>query len=363
METMTFEELQQIVSVCLEEITKLKQENEAMRSSLLEISRRVMDITVNENQMSDRMNQTNDKMTQLYLICLHSIDNIKYEMGDARLDKSKWFYPKFCPIDETIESIVNEHKSLARFGDGEFAIMTNETRHKFQSSDSSLAARLREVIQSNEEGMLIGIADNYGNLEKYSNVVRVGIRDYMTEEVREKHRHFLDEDRIYHDAYLSRPYVLYRDNATDGPKKRFENLKRIWDKRKVLFVEGTLTRLGVGNDLFSNAAQIRRIEAPPVNAFDKYDEILQAVQRYAEKDTLVLIALGPTAGVLAYDLFHAGYQALDIGHLDLEYEWYLKGTGTRCEVKNKYNNECPDGDKVEDIQDEEYERQIVYSVK
>ena len=52
--------------------------------------------------------------------------------------------------------------------------------------------------------------------------------------------------------------------------------------------------------------------------------------------------MGPTATVLAYDLSRAGYQAIDIGHLDLEYEWFLRGEGVRVEVPGKYNNELPD---------------------
>ena len=131
----------------------------------------------------------------------------------------------------------------------------------------------------------------------------------------------------------------------------------------MIFVEGALTRLGVGNDLFDNAAQIRRIEAPPVNSFDKYDEILAAALKYAEEDTLFLIAMGPSAGVLAYDLYKAGYQAIDIGHVDLEYEWFLNGDGKRSAVKHKYNNEFPNGDCVEDIYDEEYLRQIICIVE
>lgn len=232
-------------------------------------------------------------------------------------------------------------------------------RQPFQHLDEKLADRLKEVIQSDEDGLLIGIADNYGSLSAYNAVGKRGIRYYMTDETRKEHREFLDLHRRYHNAYISRPYVIYADNLTNAPQKRFQNLKRIWENRNIIFVEGTLTRLGVGNDLFQNARQIRRIEAPPVNSFDKYDEILAAALKFAEADSLFLIALGPAAGVLAYDLYHAGYQAIDIGHIDLEYEWYLKGTGERCEVKNKYNNEWNGGDVVEDIYDEEYFRQIV----
>ena len=69
--------------------------------------------------------------------------------------------------------------------------------------------------------------------------------------------------------------------------------------------------------------------------------------------------MGPAATVLAYDLACAGYQALDIGHVDMEYEWMLAGKGGRTAVPYKYNNELKGGDIVEEIKDEKYEMQIV----
>ena len=81
--------------------------------------------------------------------------------------------------------------------------------------------------------------------------------------------------------------------------------------------------MGVGNDLLSNALSVERVIAPSENAFLVYDVILSAVRKYG-KGKLILAALGPTATVLAYDLAREGYWILDIGHLDLEYEWFLK---------------------------------------
>lgn len=74
----------------------------------------------------------------------------------------------------------------------------------------------------------------------------------------------------------------------------------------------------MGNDLFDNARSIVRILCPAESAFDRYEEIYnEAIKQ--PKDKLFLIALGPTAGVLAYDLAMQGYQAIDLGHADLSY--------------------------------------------
>ena len=76
--------------------------------------------------------------------------------------------------------------------------------------------------------------------------------------------------------------------------------------------------------IFDNTNSIERILCPPVNAFEKYDTILEQVKKYGTQK-LILIALGHTATVLTYDLAIAGYQAIDIGHVDIEYEWYKLG--------------------------------------
>lgn len=75
---------------------------------------------------------------------------------------------------------------------------------------------------------------------------------------------------------------------------------------------------------------------------------------------MFLLALGPTATVLAYDLCKIGFQAIDIGHLDIEYEWFNQGANDKVNVANKYVNET-DGVITDDndrLQDDDYEASI-----
>ena len=81
-----------------------------------------------------------------------------------------------------------------------------------------------------------------------------------------------------------------------------------------------------------------------------------------DKSRLILIALGPTATVLAYDLSKQGYQAIDIGHLDVEYEWFLQSASDKCIIKNKYVNEV-DNREVSDLSDPEYQDQVISVIK
>ena len=287
-------------------------------------------------------------------------DNLRYELLDPLLRREEYYFPVIRSAEETIEEIIQNRKSMARFGDGEFAQIVKINRHKFQKLDNKLAMRLEEVLHSHHPDMLIAIANNYGTLQDYTDFAADGIRFYMVGgETRKQHMELLEHGRIYYDAYVSRPYVMYKDNMTEAPRKRFEHLKEIWKDRNVIVVEGAQTRMGVGNDLLDGAREVKRILAPATSSFDRYDDILKAALEHGEKDTLFLIAMGPSAGVLAYDLTQEGYQALDIGHLDLEYEWFLAGKGERVPVPYKYNNELEGDDCAEELHDSVYEGQIV----
>lgn len=262
--------------------------------------------------------------------------NAMYELCDPR-NNTNFFYPNIENQDVLLDKLIHGHKSLARFGDGEFAIMDMVLRQKFQEPHPELAQKLIETISSDDERLLIGIADNYGDLSKYTEQAKLEIRSYMTQETRENHSKFLSKDKVYYDAYISRPYMMYLDKKNAG--QRFGRLKKVWEQRDIIIIEGFYSRLGVGNDLFDNAKSVKRILGPANNAFDKYHEILNYASSKANKDTLFLLALGPSATAMAYDLTKRGHQAIDIGHIDLEYEWYLQGAMTRTSVTNKANNE------------------------
>ncbi len=121
--------------------------------------------------------------------------------------------------------------SLGRFGDGEYAIMQGNPRHDFQPMDELLAKRLNEVIHSDIPGMIIAIADNFGDLSRFNeNGVR-GIRAYMTKEVREYLSDLLDPERVYADAYLTRFYAMLSDNMTDAPSHLLNRLLHMWEDR------------------------------------------------------------------------------------------------------------------------------------
>lgn len=360
MAEMDFNELQQILSVCLDEIVKLKEDNINLHNENKQLNELVNSIKTAQLSLFDAYKSTSENQAKYIRYLDRALDNMKYEANDPNL-RQHIIYPKFHSFDYTMEQI-KSGKSLCRFGDGEFDIMAEHSRHKFQNADSKLSEKLREVIASQDDNILIAIADNYGELSQFNVDGKYGIRSYMSDETRKSHSRFLDANRIYHNAYISRPYSLYANNHTDAPKKHFENFRQIWADKDIIIIEGCQSRLGYGNDLFNNAKSIKRIEGPAINSFDRYDDLLNCAKMNAFDGCLFLLALGASATVMAYDLSLAGYQALDIGHIDLEYDWYKNGSANRSATPYKYSNETENGDQVQPINDPKFDAEIIAKI-
>lgn len=264
------------------------------------------------------------------------------------------FKPEVRGTDETIDKIINEKCSISRYGDGEFKILLKGEQF-FQEYNEDLRLRLMEILKSTQsKNHIVCIPDVFDNVDKFTERAKKFWTDYINLNRRKIYR-FLDRKKIYYDAMVTRLYMDYVDKSKVD--YRFQKFKKIWDGRDIVLVEGELSRLGAGNKLFNNSKSLIRILCPSENAFSKYFEILNAVKQY-KKDKLILIALGPTATILAYDLSKLGYQAIDIGNIDIEYEWYLNRAQVKTAVKYKYTGEVPSGRDVALLKNEDYENEI-----
>ena len=280
--------------------------------------------------------------------------NIGYEIAD-NLEKGKYKFPILHGDEEAVRRIVEEKCSLIRFGDGEFEMMAGRERLPYQKYVKELGDRLKEVIRCNKDNVLIALANNYGSIDTYTESDKDGIREYMTEEVRAFHASLLDYDRVYYDAYLFKCYFQAKNR--EDAARRYGIIKRIWQGRDVVLIEGAKTRTGQGNDLLDNAKSVQRILCPTKNAHERYQDILKEAERISE-DKLILCVLGPVGKILAYDLIQSGHQVVDIGQIDMEYEWYRAGAGIKVPNPTKYVSQLPPA-LVEEVHDEEYQSQII----
>lgn len=290
--------------------------------------------------------------TSWYLLLTHPVETIKYRINLIFIKT-----PKVRNIKNSIQEIVNTDCSLSRFGDGEFRWISKNASYSFQKNDSKLSERLLEVLQSDLKNHYIGIPNVFsgvGELNKSDGLAW----EKLINKYGRKWGSYLSDNKVYLDANLSRPYID-RENK-ENSVKYFESLKKLWQGKNVLIVEGNKTRFGVNNDLLSGALCVRRILCPAKNAFDSYNQILKSIITHHKKKEIVLIALGPTATILCFDLCKVGIRAIDIGHLDIEYEWFQNGENEKKPIEGKYVNEVKGGTIVTDtIIDSNFRNQVI----
>ena len=239
---------------------------------------------------------------------------------------------------DTIHKVLDDKVSVSRFGDGEFYLMWDMIDSPFQKRDNGLSNRLHEVFLATHPGLIVCVPSYLRSVEDLYPKTQRWAKEWVVRYQKNLDATFSEvPDREFFDTNFTRFYMSHVDK--ERSKRNIGLMKQMWEGRDVCIVEGQSTRFGVGNDLLDNAKSVTRILCPPRNAFDKYDEILQKALDLIPKDTLVLAALGMTATVLAYDLSLQGYQAIDIGHLDVEYEWFLMGATKKTAIKNKAVNE------------------------
>ena len=245
--------------------------------------------------------------------------------------------PKVMLIDETIQHILDHKSSVSRFGDGELMVLLGYSIG-FQNFNERLQKRLQEILKNKKSSHLIVTVPDIFTDEKLS--LRTDENQKFWRQHLSKHRkdwfRYMDRSKIYYNTAISRFYYPIKDKSQSVLYA--DLLKKIWQGQKILIVEGEFSRLGVGNDLFKNVTDLQRIICPPKNAFDAYDQILTETKNFG-KNKLILIALGPTATVLAADIASEGFWGIDIGHVDMEYMWMEQQSNGLTPVRGRVLNE------------------------
>ena len=273
--------------------------------------------------------------------------------------KSVCPFPPVLNRIKTSELLANDlNMSITRFGDGEFNIILSQESIGFQEYNSKLDQRLREILSSpHDKHILVCIPNVFECISDLKPEPRSYWRRWIIGN-RKALRNCLNQ-KEYGDSLVSRVYLPWV--KTDDEITIVRNLKKTWENKNVLVVEGEKTHWGVGNDLLCEANSVKRIVCPAVNAFSKYERILQCCLEYGEGVDTFVLALGPTATVLAYDLAKKGYRALDLGHFDLQYEHMIRNATQRQQIEGKYNNELYEP-YIGTVADGEYQRSVVINL-
>jgi len=265
--------------------------------------------------------------------------------------------------EQTIDLLLSDDSlSLSRYGDGELE-MTLFKNIGFQSFDERLSIRLKEILRRASQPnnpCLLCLPDAFrgtGNM-------RFGSALFWFFHKAFYFRHYealLNRGYRYGNTSVTRPYHDYKDKQQ--AVRVFNKFKQLFRDKKILIVEGSGTRLGIGNDLLAEAREIKRITTLNRNAFSVYNDLYSSVLAHAREFDMVLMSLGPTATVLAYDLSQHGIRCIDTGHMDIEYEWMRSAARDKVQVAGKNVNEVgvllneDAGDS-----DEDYRSQILLHV-
>lgn len=221
---------------------------------------------------------------------------------------AKPLYPPVMSERLTIAVVKKYRRSISRFGDGELRLCYGGNCVS-QKPMKDLGYRLREILLDKDE------ADNcvvcIPNINPITKV---------PEGTREFHRKYLDKkwtnlyrfDYAYGSTFITRP-----DNAYELDEEYFKEVQSLWEGRDVVLVNGDEPKAKFDKhpDIMKNARSVFKVEVPARDAWVFYPEILQACKAFHPTEKkLFILAIGPTATVLAYDLSQLGYQALDMGH-------------------------------------------------
>lgn len=213
---------------------------------------------------------------------------------------------------ETLHALRERKASIARFGDGELEIMIGGGI-LFQEYDAELARRLRRILRSPRADFLVGIP-NFNAL-KIKTQSRIGSwRRY-----RRIFSHLVRRGAEYHSAFVSRPASIVGLESAEY----FHAWESLWAGREVVIVHHS--EATAKHELFRSASGVHFVPCADQHTFREYAALLErAAAHCGRPGVLFLIAAGPTAGVLAWDLAGRGAQALDVGHLTAACDEFMR---------------------------------------
>jgi hypothetical protein len=206
----------------------------------------------------------------------------------------------------TLERIIQERLSFARFGDGELKIMLRpEFNLRFQRWSAGLATDLRAVLTYDgfdPDRLLLGFPYPYRGL--YWSDLWLDIWPDL--------QPLLRTDVTYGTTHVSRP-VFFQRLGQDGVAL----WRQVWQDRDVCIVTGEGSR-------FDIVASTRFVYSTPVNAYNDLPRLMGELKN-EDPDVLYLVALGPAGTLVTASLAQMGRWAIDVGHISASWANVFNG--------------------------------------
>lgn len=140
---------------------------------------------------------------------------------------SKKFKFEVLSPEKTTEVILEKKVSVSRFGDGELLLLMQRGNPGFQAQDERLAKRLREILATQEPGIMICLTDimlTTAGLVRHSAEY---CRCYVCREF-ENLKRFIPEARIYGNTNFTRFYADHAKKEPEVMQHKLEKIREIW---------------------------------------------------------------------------------------------------------------------------------------
>lgn len=138
---------------------------------------------------------------------------------------------------------------MVRFGDGEIVMIKGKDL-MLQKASPEIATGLAEILRYTEDDLIVTIPGIFDTLSDHRKASRQFWKDHLLF-CRKTYEKYCNPDRIYYSTFVSRCYYYLEDRS--GVGEQFAKIRKIWENRDVVIVEGEKTHNGVGNDLFDTA--------------------------------------------------------------------------------------------------------------
>ena len=220
-------------------------------------------------------------------------------------------YPQVLTETETMNMIVSGEKmSIARYGDGEFKLCRNKSIAR-QRASAEISCRLREILQCDVPRFAVAVPPRPDKTRIVDSATQHYYRKFYFREWESVHRM---KNRTYLSSWVFKPHNPEWLKLSPQEAPAYTRLfRKLWDNRNVVFVtNSTFNEHPLFTEMFGNAKSQSFIHVPGRNAYSRYNDILRQCLSYSAGN-LFLLACGPTATILAYDLATKGYQAVDLG--------------------------------------------------
>ena len=226
---------------------------------------------------------------------------------------SKYDHFTFLTPNESLDYLIKNEASLARFNDGEFDQLLGYGIYPpnsdwSQDNSKGLSRDIATVLSSSDHRLLVATTPSWYFLSADGSEFEEDFCKGMWRHTKAILYKYLNHEQSYGDCRLFVP--------TSSPDLDWPKLKSYLSKKNVIIATGdvkNISHIKLGKKNYY-------IECGKTNAYEIRKDILSSIREclfeneLSKDSTIVLASLGPTAGIIAYDLL-GEVVVWDTGHI------------------------------------------------